>query len=168
MNAYLHLRPPVEFDRTNDTKPDRSSPPPPTVSVPVEVRDTETEIELYALLPGVEAENLNVCVTQNSVTLSGTGLYVLLDRPRQHVRDGHRTYTEFQTSAFHRQINLLVDIDRHHTHARLRDGRLTLTLPKQAKSPVVKVRVSAPSETTVTRDSEFTRDLWSDDAPVSL
>lgn len=67
MNARLLVRPQPQFDRPS---PSRVS-----VSIPVEVCETESTLELRSLLPGVEPQDLDLEVTKNRVPLSATVTY---------------------------------------------------------------------------------------------
>lgn len=154
------------------------------VAVPVEYRETATEIEVRAMVPGVDPQNLNVEVTRNSVTLSGNAIYGHFQYPR---RRDNILYTQLQTRPFRRIVRLRTEIDNQNVRSQLKDGVLTLTLPKQqipapfkvsladpqaveretADNTPVKPPVEAP-QTEADDDRELTEDLWADDTHTVL
>lgn len=165
MNARLLVRPQPQFDRLSPLRP--------SVSIPVEVCETDSTLELRSLLPGVEPQDLDLEVTKNRVTLSATVTYGNLQQPRRELRNGHRVYTELHARSHRRSIDLPVEVLPHRATATLRDGLLSVTLPKVPPSQNVKVSLSdlRPSQidrptpspaATTPEDAELSQDLWSD------
>jgi HSP20 family protein len=101
----------------------------------IELIDNENSLKLRASLPGVEAKNLDVSVTRDSVTISGEHHY------EKTTEDKGYYHSEFSYGKFQRTVALPVAIKNEEVVADFKDGILTLTLPKleEAKDKVVKI-----------------------------
>ena len=110
------------------------------VRVPAaEINETEDAIHLKVELPGMDAKDLDVQVTENAVAISG-------DRSTKNkTEDNGRTVTEFHYGKFQRVIPLNTRIQNTNVTAEYKDGILNLTLPKaeQEKNKVVKVNLDS-------------------------
>lgn len=100
-----------------------------------EIEETEQAINLKLELPGIEAKDLDVQVTQNAVSISGER-----KSETKTEKDG-AIRSEFQYGKFQRVIPLPARIQNTNVTADYKDGILHLTLPKteQEKNKVVKV-----------------------------
>jgi len=102
-----------------------------------EINETADAIHLKLEIPGIEAKDLDVQVTENSVAISG-------DRSAEKkTEDNGRTMTEFHYGKFQRVIPLSARIENTNVTAEYKDGILNLTLPKaqEEKNKVVKVNL---------------------------
>ncbi|MBR8832941.1 MAG: Hsp20/alpha crystallin family protein [Stigonema ocellatum SAG 48.90 = DSM 106950] len=102
-----------------------------------EINETADAIHLKLEVPGIEAKDLDVQVTENSVTISG-------DRSTEtKTEDKGVTRSEFYYGKFHRVIPLSAKIQNTNVTAEYKDGILNLTLPKaqEEKNKVVKVNL---------------------------
>lgn len=104
---------------------------------PVNVWMGSDDIVLTAEVPGIEPDDLDISVQENSLTLSC--------RPgRQKTEEGasyHRR--ECPRGGFARSWQLPFEVDRDRIDARLDDGILQLTLPRSEASKPRKVEVKA-------------------------
>lgn len=103
-----------------------------------EINETEDAIRLKLELPGIEAKDLDVQVTENAVAISG-------DRKSENkTEDKGLTVTEFHYGKFQRVIPLRARIQNTNVKAEYKDGILNLTLPKtqEEKNKVVKVNLA--------------------------
>jgi HSP20 family protein len=92
---------------------------------PVDVIAREDRIVLKIELPGVKRENLELSVTEDSVTLKG-------ETKAESAEQEESTYVrERVTGRFSRRIRLPDTVDPQNATAVLQDGVLELTLPKQ-------------------------------------
>ncbi|MEP7050928.1 MAG: Hsp20/alpha crystallin family protein [Pseudomonadota bacterium] len=98
--------------------------------------DTGEALQLRAELPGLTAKDIDINVTANVVTLKA-GRKV--DAPEGYT--AHRR--ERQSFSFSRSYELPTRVDPEKVQASLRQGVLTLTLPKVAEVQPKKVAVSA-------------------------
>lgn len=108
----------------------------PTVWVPVDVRANDEGYEITALVPGVKPEELQIQIQDNTVTLQGElkaehdekATYILQERPR---------------GRFMRVIHLPDELDSAAADASLKDGVLTLRVPKAAAARPRTIKVVA-------------------------
>jgi HSP20 family protein len=102
-----------------------------------EIQETENAIHLKLELPGIEAKDLDVQVTENAVYVSGER------KSETKTEDKGVTRSEFHYGKFQRVIPLSARIQNTNVTADYKDGILNLTLPKteQEKNKVVKVNL---------------------------
>ncbi|EPF23145.1 MAG: Hsp20/alpha crystallin family protein [Microcystis aeruginosa Ma_MB_F_20061100_S19] len=103
-----------------------------------EMTETPEAVQLKLEIPGMEAKDLNVEVTADSLTINGER------KSEIKTEEEGFTRTEFRYGKFHRVIPLPVQVDNTNVAAEYKDGILNLTLPKaeEEKNKVVKVSVS--------------------------
>ncbi|HBE18911.1 MAG TPA: heat-shock protein [Cyanobacteria bacterium UBA11149] len=103
-----------------------------------EIQETPDAINLKLEVPGMEAKDLDVQVTEESVSISG-------DRKSETKSEEKGvTKSEFQYGKFHRVISLPSKIQHTKVEAEYKDGILNLRLPKmvEEESKVVKVSIN--------------------------
>ena len=102
-----------------------------------ELEETDTAYILKLEVPGIDAKDIDIDVTTDTVSVSG-------ERKSERTSDDNgMTRTEFHYGQFRRVIPLPGDIDNHSVSADYRDGILSLTLPKIEKEEETKsVKVS--------------------------
>lgn len=91
----------------------------------VDIYETAEKLVLLADLPGVAEEGLNIEVVRGILTLEAT------------VGDGERAAEK----SYYRQFQLPERLDTDGGEAQLRDGLLTLTLPKVAVAQPKRIEV---------------------------
>jgi HSP20 family protein len=103
--------------------------PGPTFTPAVDIFETDREITLVADIPGVKADNLDIDLRDNILTLAGE-----VEAPEgQGEVDVLR---EYDTGKYLREFTLSEMIDQSKIEAELKDGVLRLRLPKvEAVSP---------------------------------
>jgi HSP20 family protein len=94
----------------------------------VDVIDREDEIVIHAELPGVEKDDLDVSMTDNTVTIKGS------TRREEKEEKGDYYRCEISRGAFARTVSLPGDVDAEKAAATFKDGILELALPKVKKS----------------------------------
>jgi HSP20 family protein len=102
-----------------------------------ELQETSDAVHLKLEIPGIEAKDLDVKVTENAVSVSG-------DRKSEtKTEDKGVTKSEFHYGKFQRVIPLPARIQNTNVTAEYKDGILNLTLPKTEaeKNKVVKVNL---------------------------
>ncbi|MEH2464923.1 Hsp20/alpha crystallin family protein [Nostoc sp.] len=106
-----------------------------------EIQETEDAIHLKLELPGIEAKDLDVQVTENAVYVSGER------KSETKIEEKGITKSEFHYGKFKRVIPLSARIQNTNVTADYKDGILNLTLPKteQEKNKVVKVNLEQPA-----------------------
>lgn len=90
----------------------------------VDVIERDTDILVRAEIPGVEAKDLDVSVTDGSVTIKGES------RSETERTEGDYHRCEISRGAFARTVALPATVDTDKASASFRDGMLELTLPK--------------------------------------
>lgn len=111
----------------------------PTFRTPAaELHETDEAVHLKLELPGVEAKDVDIEVTENAVKV------VAERKTETKTDDNGRTRTEFYYGKFQRVIPLRARIQNTAVTAEYKDGILNLTLPKSEaeKNKVVKVNLS--------------------------
>lgn len=101
---------------------------------PFEVRESKDRFVLHADVPGVKETDLEI-------TLSGLRLVISGTRKPHEVEEANETYyaVERTYGAFQRSFTLPEGIDGEHTIAELRDGVLTVVVPKLAEMKARKI-----------------------------
>jgi HSP20 family protein len=103
----------------------------------IELSETESDIILKAQVPGLEAKDLEVEVSEDSISISG--------EHKQEERKEEKGFfrSEFHYGQFIRTIPLPVSIKPEEIKSEFKDGLLKLTMPKAeaAKRKVVKVNL---------------------------
>lgn len=94
----------------------------------VNVVDRDDEIVLEAELPGVKRDDVEVSVTDNSVTLKGS----TRDESKEEKGDYYRC--EISSGSFARTVTLPAAIDTEKVVGTFEDGVLKLTMPKISKA----------------------------------
>jgi HSP20 family protein len=90
---------------------------------PVDVVEDANGIILYADLPGVSRENLSLHLETDSLTIEGT---VALDVPQ----DMQSSHADVTLPRYRRVFTLSKELDAEHASAELKNGVLTLRIPK--------------------------------------
>jgi len=105
------------------------------VPPPADIYETPEGLVLNADLPGVSKENLEVRVDDEVLTIQAKA---------GHVAPGEAIYREYELNGFFRQFDLGEEIDREKVRAELKNGVLTLQLPRaeKAKPRQIEVKVS--------------------------
>jgi len=118
----------------------------------IELKSTGDAIVLRAELPGINAENLDVQVSREAVSISGESKSETKTEDKEH----HIHRSEFRYGSFHRVVPLPVAVQNDRVQADFKDGILTLTLPRvEAEKPkVVKVNLAGSNSTEATAKLE--------------
>lgn len=98
----------------------------------VDVREEEDAYTLSALVPGLKAEDLNIQILDGTVTVEGE---FKADESEYLLR-------ELPHGSFRRSLTLPADLDAEKAEARIKDGVLTLRLPKGEASRPKTIKVS--------------------------
>ncbi len=103
----------------------------------VELQDKGSELLLRAEIPGVEGKDLDIQVMQDAVSIAGEHRYEKRSESNGNFR------SEFRYGSFQRVIPLPTKVQNQQVKADLKDGILTLTLPKlqEEQNKVFKVNL---------------------------
>jgi HSP20 family protein len=89
----------------------------------VDVIDRENEVILRAEVPGMNKEDLEVSVSDSSVTIRGE------IKPAEE-EQGEYYYREISSGTFARSVGLPAAVDSQQARVRLKNGILEVTMPK--------------------------------------
>ncbi|MEF8822554.1 MAG: Hsp20/alpha crystallin family protein [Desulfohalobiaceae bacterium] len=87
---------------------------------PVNIVENEEDVTIYAIVPGVDQRDIDLTFSENSLVIKGER------QPEQ----GRYFRQERPSGPFQRIINFNIRVDQERTRARLKDGLLTIVLPK--------------------------------------
>jgi len=104
----------------------------------VEVAEGEADVTVKVLVPGVEKDQLQITVDEDVLTVRGEVRKEHEERKKNYYRQ------EIRYGAFQRAVRLPVEVEGTKAAAALKNGTLTVTLPKakQPKAQQIKVAVS--------------------------
>lgn len=105
-----------------------------------EVKETKDGYLFKADLPGVKQQDIEVSYTGNRLTVSGKR-----DAEKQEKTDTYYTY-ERSYGMFTRAFTMPEGVDATRIHADLRDGVLTIDVPKKAEAQPKKIAVTTPQD----------------------
>lgn len=94
----------------------------------VDVIERDDELLIRAELPGVDKKDIDVSVTDSSLTIRAT------TRREEKEEKGDYYRHEIAQGAFARTVTLPAEVDSEHARAAFKDGMLELHLPKIEKA----------------------------------
>jgi len=98
---------------------------------PIDVTETEREYVIKGEFPGIDAERVNIELKENTLTLTGEKHQ---DQDQEQERsEGTRHYLERSFGSFARTISFDVEIDEDDALAEMKNGVLTIRVPKAPK-----------------------------------
>ena len=106
-----------------------------TWSPSVDVSETETEIIFTAEFPGFEKDQIDISVNEGRLSISG-------ERPFTEEKDTKRHRVERWHGKFYRSFLLPKSADAEKISANLKNGVLTVTLPKKEEAKPRQIPVS--------------------------
>lgn len=101
-------------------------------SLGVNVREEEDAYVLSALVPGLQAEDLNIQVLDDVVSIEG----------EYKADEAEYLLSELPNGSFRRNLRLPAAIEADQVAAKTADGVLTLSLPKAESARPKKIKVS--------------------------
>lgn len=109
--------------------------------LPLDMYETENEVVVKAAVPGVMAEDIEVTVTGDLLTIKGE--FKTESEEKDEKRNWHRQERRF--GSFSRQVTLPSGIKTDACQADFENGVLTLTLPKAEEAKVKRVQITSKS-----------------------
>ena len=100
----------------------------------INVREEDEAYILSALVPGIEAEDLNIQVLEDVVHVKAE---------RKADEDGNYLVQELPTGALTRTLRLPAAIDADQVDAKVTNGVLTLRLPKAASARPKQIKIQS-------------------------
>ncbi|MBP7211203.1 Hsp20/alpha crystallin family protein [bacterium] len=106
------------------------------MQIPIELTENKDEYVYKAMLPGLKKEDINIEVSEDSISISGE--YKSEDKSD----DDYMHISEFSSGKFSRSISLPQKIEHQKAKAEYKDGILTIKLPKSEKEVNKVVKLS--------------------------
>ena len=101
----------------------------------IDVAEQDNAIVVRAEVPGCIAEDIEISVFNNRLTISGE------KKLAEEKKEKGYYHVESSYGSFRRELTLPTDVDQKQIDASCKDGVLSITLPKAEKSKAVKVKV---------------------------
>jgi len=102
----------------------------------IDVFQTEDDVVIQSTIAGVSDKDLDISVTNDMVTIKGVRL------PEQKIRSSDYYYQELYWGPFSRSIILPIDVDADSAKASMKNGILTIQLPKLDRIRTKKIKIS--------------------------
>lgn len=102
----------------------------------VDVYQTDDDIVIQSTIAGVDQNDIDISITNDMVTIKGKRSATEKIRPSDYY------YQELFWGPFSRSIILPEDVDSSSAKASMRNGLLTIRLPKLEKSRIKKIKIS--------------------------
>lgn len=101
----------------------------------IDLYQTKDNVIIKSTIAGVKPEDLDITIANDMVTIKGER------KKEEKILQEDYFYQECYWGGFSRSVILPVDVDSEHVEAQLKDGILTVILPKAAKAKTKKVKV---------------------------
>ena len=103
----------------------------------IDVKENEKEFIIKAEIPGVEEKDVEVTVSNDSVTIKGE------KKEEKEDKDKNYYYMERSYGSFHRVIPLATEVESGKAQARIKNGVIDIKIPKSqtAQSKGVKIPI---------------------------
>ncbi len=103
----------------------------------IDISEDENSITVKAEVPGSRAEDVDISVQGNILTISGE------KKQEQERKEKGYYYAERSYGSFRRDITLPSDVESSKIDAHCKDGVLTISMPKTEKAKAIKVKVKS-------------------------
>lgn len=100
----------------------------------IDVYQTETELVIQSAIAGVKPEDLDISIERDVLTIRG-------NRQKPFEENGDYFTQECYWGPFSRKVVLPVEIDPDRTEATMKDGILTIRLPKLLREKLRQIKV---------------------------
>jgi len=101
----------------------------------IDVAEEEDTIVVRAEVPGCKAEDVDISIYGNTLTISGG------KKMSEEKKEKGYYHMESSYGSFRRELTLPTDVDQDKIDASCKDGVLSIKLPKAEKTKAVKVKV---------------------------
>ena len=132
MTFYLHTYPYRQMARRTVQNRERT--------LGINIHEQEDAYILSALVPGLNAEDLNVQVLDDVVRIEGE---YQQSSPVDKAEENNYLVRELPSGSFTRTLRLPSVIDADQVEAKITDGVLTLTLPKAESARPKKISITS-------------------------
>lgn len=106
----------------------------PTYIPPTDIYETETALVVMADMPGVDENSLNINLEKGVLTITG--------KVPEEEKSGYRLlYSEYKSGDYQRSFTISEEINTEKIEAAIKNGILTITLPKAEKVKARKIPI---------------------------
>jgi HSP20 family protein len=109
-------------------------------SIPLDVSETDHDIEVTATMPGVDPNDVQVTVQGDTLVIRGE------TRREQEHRDRNYLTRERHVGTYYRSITLPAPVNADKADARFENGVLRLTLPKAEEAKPRQIKIGGRSQ----------------------
>ena len=113
----------------------------------VDITETDSGFEIYAELPGVAQDDVQVSVTDNLLTIKGE------KHQKQETENENFHRVERRYGTFQRSFTLPRHVDTANIKAEYKDGILTLTIPKAEAAKPKEIQIGGKSTNETSEES---------------
>jgi len=103
----------------------------------IDVYQTNSDVVIKSTIAGVEPENIDISITNDMVTIRGKR------EKDEKIETENYYYQELYWGAFSRSVILPVEVEADRAKATIKNGILTIKLPKSEKIKTKKIQVKA-------------------------
>lgn len=107
------------------------------ITPPLDVHETENEVVVTAALPGIKADDLEITMVGQTLTLRGEF------KADESIDRNQYLYRERRFGSFSRTLQLPVRVQGDGAEATFTDGVLQLAIPKAAEAKPRQIRINA-------------------------
>lgn len=122
-----------------------------SVPMPIDVYATHDRAVIIAAVPGMQPDDLDLTIHQNTVTLSGT---VRNSADAEETRDATWYVSELGSGSFQRSITLPFPVDADHAMASFEHGLVRVSLPKADSAKPKKIAISTSSDQAIAANNQ--------------
>lgn len=101
----------------------------------IDMYQTKDNVIIKSTIAGVRPEDIDITVANDMVSIKGSR------KKEENISQEDYFYQECYWGTFSRSVIVPIDIDSEHIEADLKDGILTVIIPKAAKAKTKKVKV---------------------------
>jgi len=103
----------------------------------IDMYQTKDNVIIKSTIAGVKSEDLDITIANDMLTIRGER------RREERIEQEDYFYQECYWGGFSRSVILPIDVDTENIEADLKDGILTVILPKAAKAKTKKIKVKS-------------------------
>ena len=111
-----------------------------SITPPIDVHETADELVVTAALPGMKAEDVEITITGQQLTMRGEF------KADEEINRDQYLYRERRYGTFSRSVQLPVRVEGDRADATFTDGVLTLRVPKAEEVKPRQIRINASGE----------------------
>jgi len=135
MAKATSIKPKISVEKNIEIEEENNDYDGPEGQLTVDVYQNENEIIVESAVAGVDPENLDINVTNDSISIKG------IRHRDKEVKDHDYFYQECYWGKFSRSIILPQEIDPDRATVKFKNGILTVKLPKLDRKKMKKLRV---------------------------